>query len=503
MDRLACVDLPAFPLQLLCRRQPAWAGHPVVVVDEDKPTGLIMWANERARASRILPGHRYGSGLALDRELRAGVVADVEIQRGIEEVAGLLRGFSPEVDPLSGEPGVFWLDASGLERLYPSLESWSRRIQRALTGVGLSSALVCGFTRFGTYAVARERKRGALVFATAADERDAARRVPLERLDLEPALRDSLDRLGVTTLGGFLRLPPGGLLERFGNQAHRLHRLASGERWDPLQPTRAPEPLARSIYLDHGVRNAERLVFIIKGLLHPLLAQLADNKSALATLFVELTFQGSYGRAGDKRLDAIRPAEPTLDARALLRLVHLRLEAEPARAAVKEVLISAEDVDATHEQLSLWSQRPARDLRAANEAFARIRAELGNDAIVRAVLRDGHLPEARYSWEPLAEASLPDPPPASTEPRPLVRRITRAPELLPAQASGVRDDGWLLRGLEHGPVSRIVGPYVISGGWWRGEVHREYHFAETRAGVCLWVFYDRKRRRWFLHGQVE
>jgi len=69
----------------------------------------------------------------------------------------------------------------------------------------------------------------------------------------------------------------------------------------------------------------------------------------------------------------------------------------------------------------------------------------------------------------------------------------------------VRDDGWVLAGLEHGAVTRVVGPYVVSGGWWAGagEVHREYHFAETRRGDCLWLYYDRARRRWFQHGAVE
>jgi protein ImuB len=52
-------------------------------------------------------------------------------------------------------------------------------------------------------------------------------------------------------------------------------------------------------------------------------------------------------------------------------------------------------------------------------------------------------------------------------------------------------------------VIRVLGPYVISGGWWAGDVHREYHFAETRRGDLLWVFYDRRRRRWFHHGRVE
>jgi protein ImuB len=61
----------------------------------------------------------------------------------------------------------------------------------------------------------------------------------------------------------------------------------------------------------------------------------------------------------------------------------------------------------------------------------------------------------------------------------------------------------MLRGLQQGPVVRVAGPYIVSGGWWRRPVHREYHFAETRKGELLWVFYDRTRRQWFLHGRVE
>jgi len=34
-------------------------------------------------------------------------------------------------------------------------------------------------------------------------------------------------------------------------------------------------------------------------------------------------------------------------------------------------------------------------------------------------------------------------------------------------------------------------------------VRREYHFAETQRGELLWIYYDRTRRRWFLHGRVE
>ena len=64
-------------------------------------------------------------------------------------------------------------------------------------------------------------------------------------------------------------------------------------------------------------------------------------------------------------------------------------------------------------------------------------------------------------------------------------------------------DGWMLRGLSHGPVVRMLGPYVVSGGWWNRALHRDYHFVETQKGEILWIYYDRARRRWFLQGRVE
>ncbi len=55
MDRLACVDVPALPLQLLLARHPDWKQHPAVVVDRDQPQGKILCTNEHARRRRIRP----------------------------------------------------------------------------------------------------------------------------------------------------------------------------------------------------------------------------------------------------------------------------------------------------------------------------------------------------------------------------------------------------------------------------------------------------------------
>lgn len=521
--KIACLDLPALPLQLVWRAEPALRTQAVVVIDEDRPQGSVLWACERARAAGVLPGQRYAHALSLHRALRARVVPPEQIEAAITELRTALHALSPRVEP-SEDPGTFWLDGEGLERIFsdssessrlhgrpdgssessrrPPLrgQAWGMAIQRAIAKLGFTGAVVVGFSRFATYAIARATRTGVTVLRSDADERTAASAVPLARLDVDPKLRDSLARLGVTTLGQMVRLPGGGILERFGRDAHRLYQLAAGERWDPLVPMAPPEAPDERVVLDDDEHDVERLVFFLKGAIDRLLDRLAARGRALTALHVELTLRHAVGNT-ELRADCIKPAAPTLDRRALLRLVHLRLTGMPPDAPVNAARVWAEDVAATREQLAMFASRPRRDLRAANEALARVRAELGDDAVVRAVLRDGHLPEASFGWERLAHVHEAAPTPRLV--RPLVRRLYAKPQLLPPQARQVRDDGWLLSGLEHGAVVRILGPYIISGGWWQHELHREYHFAELRRGDCLWVFYDRNRRRWFCQGAVE
>jgi protein ImuB len=180
--------------------------------------------------------------------------------------------------------------------------------------------------------------------------------------------------------------------------------------------------------------------------------------------------------------------------------VRLRLEAlSRLPDLVSEIVLVGHGVRVEAGQAELFDV-PRRDPRAAARALARVRAELGDEAVRRPVLREGHLPEASFEWLPAGEIRSARPREAA--PGTLVRRIWIPPLPLPGRERH-EPDGWMPRGLEQGPVVRVLGPYVVSGGWWQRRVHREYHFAETQRGELLWVFYDRPRRRWYLQGRVE
>lgn len=506
MVRLACVDLAAFPLQLMLRRHPEWAAYPAAVVAEDKPQGLILWVNEKARQHGVLPGLRYAAALSLATHLRAGDVTPTEIQKAVEVLTYRLMRFTPEVEPAAEEPGVFWLNGMGLQLLYSSPGKWARALHADIVAQKYQISVVAGFTRFGTYAVAKT-KRGITIFNDPAEERRAADAVPLHRLDLDPDFRDTLFKLGIKTVGALVSLPPVGLRERFGAKAYRLHRMAAGELWAPLNPRKPEEAVQQSRILDDPENDTTRLVFLIKQLLHPMLATLAARAQALAALSLSFLVDGNGWLK-----EEIRPAVPTLNSNQILDLIRLRLESLKFSAGIKEITLEAAACAATAEQLRLFNEGPKRDLDAANRALARLRAEFGDDAVVQAKLKDGHLPEARFAWERLSRIELPKNDlnrlndlnglNGSTA-KVLVRRIMAKPVPLPGVPRYTHEDGWLILGHKYGSVDKLSGPYVFSGGWWNKEIQRDYYFAETRRGAIAWVYYDRVRRRWFLHGWIE
>ena len=542
---MACVELPAFPLQLLLKRHPDWAGRPVAVVDRDKPQGAILWINEEARAVRIRTGMRYSAGQSLAHTLHAGEVPPADIERGVAAIADRLRGFSPDVEPCQDEPGVFWLNASGLSRLHASparsfrqgalsmpsdpqprpgvgvrlgekcgLGRWAQEIVASLRMCGFRAVVAVGFTRFGTCAIARTLTPGepVAVIRDPAGERTRAGRVRLSRLGIDPALRDSLHNLGVRTVKAFLELPSDGVRRRFGPEAQRLHRLAAGELWAPLQPLRVAEPLVAHHDLDDLETDAVRLLFYLKRLLDRVLATVAARHQALA----ELTLYLRLDRTGTTHAERIRPAAPTLDVVQLMNLVRLRLESLTLGAGVVELRVTGRAVATSAVQQGLFTERPHRDRDAAERALARVHAEFGDEAVVRARLVEAHLPEARFAWEPTG--TVPPPEPREVVCRPMVRRIHVRPLALPSAADSRPQpeigEKWGLepypepgcrsaRDGEIGSVRELAGPYLVSGGWWRSAAHREYYFAWMGDGEVLWIYYDRPRRRWRWQGRVE
>jgi len=506
--RIACVDLPAFPLQLLWREHPDWRGQPTAVVAADSPQAPLLWVSESARRVGILPGMRYVAALSLDSDLRAAPVTTARIEAAVASLHGYLLHYSPRVEPAAHTPGVFWLDAGGLERVGGTPAAWAERLWRRLRRARFVCGLTVGYSRFGSWCLGRISSRihrGVVVLESAAAETAACRQVPLSRLDLPPQVRDDLAHLGLDTVRDLVDLPLSGLSARFGAATTALVLLARGERFDPLQPTLPPEPVRAVERLDETETDAWRLLFLVKRLLHPLLKRLATKCQAVTQLHLDLKVDSLGQGPATATRESLRPAAPTLDVVLLTELIRLRLEGLDLSAGIEEVAVELVATVAPPAALELFHQHHRRDLAAAQRAIARVRAELGDRAVVQAVMCPGHVPERACRWAPARELVLPTP---ARDPKPtLIRRLLpRARPLLSGPPDLLRTGGGdqLVRAAVGGGWARhSCGPHLVSAEWWDDEKRRAYYYVEASAGRLLWLYYDECEQRWYLQGTVE
>ncbi len=501
--RIGCVDLPAFPLQLLLEDQPRWQRYPAAVIDDDHAQGTLLWVNECARRLRVLPGMRFSTARTLASQLRAAPVPPARIEDARGEIFARLHNFSPRVESHCDHPGTFWIDPGGLVKLYRSLEQWSAAIASDLATRGFQAYIVIGFHRFRTQAITRTLGNQEHVTARSSPtsakcpfgvipspeiEASAAKKVPLQRLDVSPKLSDELKGLDIITLGDFLDLPAGELCIRFGQEAQNLHNMASAGYQQPLQACVLRDPVITRLEFDPPEDNKDRLIFRIKPMVDTLIDALSRSRSSMAAMRLEIVLDHA-----DTLVENLSPAAPTLDVLQIIDLIRLRLTSLTLVAPVEAIVLQFEGTSATSSQLALFATQQKRDLEAGSQALARLRAAYGSDSVTRAQLRDAHLPEASFYWEPTQILRFPRKNDRDHGPTPLVRCVHFRPRPL-THSPKHKIDSWPPR-YHARPLVDIHGPFRISGGWWARLVERDYYFVTQSSGLMVWIYYDRPRQR--------
>lgn len=498
---IASLDVPALPLQLVLRKHPAWGEDPLVIVGEDSPTAPVQWANKAAREHRIDRGLPFSQAKTLAAKLRAAMVPEHEITQAVDTLFEVLLRYSPHVEPAEDLPGLFFLDPSGLGGLFGDYQAWGQQVHNALTALGFRAALAIGYSRPSLYALSRTGLRARVHVSRSHDEESAlADRVPLSALHLPPKIIEQMALLGVHTVGDLLALPASQLRRRYGAELAHLHQFLSGQSFTPLQPRIPVEPLVLTLEVEPPDADMTRLLFGIKGLLHTMLPRLLERCEAITalTLHFDLEYAVEQSAPVDECKERVETAAPTLELLQLIELLRLRFSELKLPAPCCMLTLTVESVRVHPKQLHLQQARQRRDLAAAGRALSRIKAKFGDEAVTRAKLREAHLPEASFTFELCSDVNLPHPPFIPHQ-MPLVRRLSpRNPPLphLPGQTprAGL---------LQEAHIKHMFGPYRISGGWWSRLRERDYYFVETKHDELLWTFYDRPRKRWFIHGAVR
>lgn len=363
---------------------------------------MIGDASGAAEAFGVTAGMRLGEALGRCPEL---VLIPADPQRAEETwetSLATLEGIGAAVE--SRRPGEAFFALEGLRALWGRPE---RALERARKLLGRGVRLGAGPTRLcALNAALRSRPRRSRV-VTMISEREACSY--LASLEIN-ALRDrvgdewtgvnlvdTLERLGVRTLGDLADLPDSAVADRFGEPGLVALRMARGVE-APLLPRSPREELREEIEL-HEAATASQL----DRALELLLDRLLTNPLRCGRSFRRLRIEARLAGGGGWRIDA-PTRQATANRERLLLVLRPKLGALPA-PAVRLALRGLELGEAPPHQASLTADEAEARRGRVNEAVRHARAAAGRGAVLRVldVDPDADVPERWATLTPFPE----------------------------------------------------------------------------------------------------
>jgi protein ImuB len=372
-----------------------------------------------------------------------------------------------------------------------------------------------------------------------------------------PALRippDDIGRLaeiGVTTIGGLLRLPVAGLMARFSPQLRRRLGQFRGDLAEPLEGIRGEALPAADCRLDGPCATLGTIRGSVEALVGACMASLAPRGLGVTMLQVRLEPSGH----GPPTVVDVGLFRPSCSVRHLAELVELRLSRVRLPGEVEGIaveVIAAAAVD--FRQRSLFgADAPVGADSRVEAMLERLCGRLGRAAVFEpqpvadpqpehawvatpllgghaaggrrpSVSRTGEISSARAFPESSGSRLLPKSWGSQSVPRPIrllpqpirLEMVSVVPDGPPVRfrigAVGRRLPGGMppgtrpevsgITGSEVLWVADSWGPERIETAWWRGgTVRRDYYVVELKTGGRLWLFRRLRDGVWFLHGQ--
>ncbi len=320
-------------------------------------------------------------------------------------------------------------------------------------------------------------------------------------MEAEEAPFETLAGWGIRTLGEMAALPRNALVARFGEKGAILHRLASGEDVGILPGHRPAPEFKEEQDLEWTLDLLEPLVFLLGGMLTRLCARLRERGLAAESLGLE--FRLSDGSSFRREL---RPAVPIQDAKVLLSLLRLDLQAHSPGAGVTAISVQAWPGPPRTVQNSLLQPAAPHPEKLA-QTLTRLRAVLGEGNVGSPRVLDTHRPDALR----MVELELPAP-----NGRERARRKEAgpaAPARRPHPEGGSRLALRRIRPprparLDNEMIVSCAGPWRSSGDWWsdgrEAEVwSRDEWDVELTDGVIYRIYWDHRERQWYVEGAYD
>jgi protein ImuB len=428
-------------------------------------------------------------------------------------------------------PALF-LDLTGCERLFGGLDRLVGLVTRSLAGFGIPARLAVAPTPGAAWALAFAGEQPAAVVVDDATSLHAALApLPVEVLRLDGEPLGDLHHLGLHRVGDVLALPRAQLPARFGPSLLRRLDQLTGALPEPLTNLVDRPPITAKLEFEAPIEEPQTVGLVFEKLLDRVLADLARLNHGIRQLRLVFTPDRGWGRPATVTR-TIALGRPHRDRATLLELVRREIERVDCEHGFVRFRLDVPLHEAiTDAQGDLFEPRLIEEQLDLDRLFLRLRARLGDPAVIRPACVESYLPERAWRPAPVdapmaapqtsrslrapRSSDVPNqPPPPPAPPRPLTLFATPLEIGVVCEPSDDRT-GRPRQFTWRGAVYRLahaVGPERIAGEWWRGHHRtRDYYDVEDDAGQRFWLFRVPQQdpegatvgARWFLHGRFD
>jgi protein ImuB len=416
--------------------------------------------------------------------------------RALDRLAGWFLRFSPLVAP--DHPNGLMIDATGVPHLFGGEAAMLNKIIERLQRDKISSQIAMAETPGAAWACAHYGNEG--VIANGAT-RSALEHLPVAALRIKQPVVESLNRVGIRTIGDLLRIPRATIPHRFGRDVMQRLDQALGDKPEAINPVFPQDAKSEVMKFTDPIATREALVHAAVTLCDRLCRRL------------ELVMQGAkridlmFLRV-DGHSEAIRvsTAQATYDAKHIARMFVEKIETVDPGFGIEVATLTANLTELVNPKQSSVLKDADVDHRELATLADRLSNLHGSVNVFKVGPTQSAKPELAVKRYPITADVTDDWPKAHARPVHLLEQpeIIEVTAMLPDYPP--KQFKWRHRIHK---IKHATGPERMRDEWWRaaneiGEI-RDYFKVENERGERFWIYRDNRLTqnstyRWYMHG---
>jgi nucleotidyltransferase/DNA polymerase involved in DNA repair len=467
-----------------------------------------MCSNEAAQ-KHIYKGMKLSEAKAvlnnlIEREYNPNLYSQIQNQ--------LLSTFincSPKI--ANHELGVFLLDASGLTYLGGE-EKFCQHAKQVAFQAGFKHINIAIADTFFAALTASKLKNKEPNLISHQQDKAFLAPLPIQHLPLSFDIQESLQHLGIKTIGQFANLSKEELQERFGKHIILTHELANGIDKRYLCLPIFNKEFKCIVDIGSAIQLLNEAQFVIKAMLDRLAKSLKEQR--LLANELQIVFYNDNDQFNKRPIKLLRP---TNNSKFLLEIIKLSLAAQPLTREFTQVEISISQYSEEEWQQSKIDKQNSESPKEFDSNVLLIQkfmTRLGENALSYPIACDQYIPEHKAKWQPVIAKSnsnvLPINTTYSNEYVPThtntnnvvsglaLRKLTPpTPVFIEIQGSTIKR---LLYNKQWYIVKELTIPERLSGLWWNQQIKKSYYMALLENNTLALLVHDHVNKCWQLEG---